>query len=287
MALSLETAQLFVNKLAADLAARVVQQSTVLPAITAQHQQEVVAPSAALTLNHTARNGSALSANADDFNSFSATLPIQRLLDDSRFYAETLQTLAQLQVDVLETAVLSFATNFIENTPLGAQGVAPTQAVIDSAINALLARSIPPGDPISLILSTRIGGGTNSPYRDVLALSEILNAEQVGDVARAVAVNYRPPRYRGMNIIRSANVRQTGVPTTQYNLALAKSALLLATCRNGLTNDSSNVQAYSESGVTGMRIALAFTGADNQTVTISSRGAAVLSRNSYAIQVRS
>lgn len=291
MPLTLATAQTFIAKLSADLAAQVERQSVILPAITRQYQQQVIAIDAALTVNHTNKAGGLLTANAADLEwaPVSATLAIQRLLDDPAFYQSTLETLAQRQIDELEGGVLSLASSFTFHTALGAHGTPVTQASIDAAVSNLHGQGVPPTETLYFIVSTTPRADSTSAHQDVLALAGIQDQTKVGSgIVQSVNVNYRAPRYRGMTILRSKNIRMSGTPFTVFNLAIAPSALYLITCQMGLTNDATNVQAYSVTPKLGLRVALALLEAnDNQVVTIASRGMRMVARPEYGVQVRS
>jgi len=289
MPLTLATAQAFVAKLAADLAAQVERQSPVLMAATRNHQQTVVNPFGQMAVNLTDRTGALLTQVATNRNAMTATLAIQRLLDDPVFYQSTLETLAQLQCDEWEALLLGQNGAFTSNTALGAASTSITQATLDAAVSVLLGRNPPPGDPIYLVLSSVIpsGAASLSAHQEVLALAGIQDQTRVGiGIVTSVNVNYRAPRYRGMNILRSAFVQLDG--STRNNFAFLSSALALTTVRMGLTNDATNVQAYSETARMGFRVALAFESAnDNQAVTITSRGNATTGRTEYGVRVRS
>lgn len=289
MALTLSTAQAFVTKLSADLAAQVERQGAVFPYVVRQYQQAVIASGSALTINHTAADGSVLAGNAtDNFlgAAASATLPIQRLLDDADFYASTLATLAQLQVSNIDTAVCALASAFTTNTALGTASTALTQAVLDSAIQTILSNKIVAGDPLYLAISTKFPNGT-SAYADLLGLAATVDQTKVGSSAIGNYINYRLSRFRGMTLLRSPDVKTSGAPTTSFNLAFTGSSIAMITCQSGLTNDASNIQAYSTTPKLCLRVALAFDGSDNQAVTVSNRSLALIASNAFGVQVRS
>lgn len=284
MAITYAEAQTLVGSLAAEIAPEVERQMIVGAAVTRKLQAAVVAAGAALTINHTDKDGGALAANAADFTDFTATVPVARLNADADFRADLVRALAAKVAADIDGSVLNLYSGFSTHAPVGTGGSALTEALLKSAADTLDSVDIPAGDTRYLALKN-----TTEAWRAVRALAEILDGAKVGAATvQSIHLKNRAPLFWGLRLLVSNEVKATGsAPTTTQNFAFTRSSIALVTCRTALVNDATNAQAHSETGSLGVHVRLAFDGSDTQVVGFRVRGAALVARAAFGIQVRS
>jgi hypothetical protein len=182
----------------------------------------------------------------------------------------------------VETDLLALATQFTANTPVGTQGVALTEAVIDSAETTLFQAKVPQGMQKYLVVDST----AYSQLRQIARFSEYSSAGEAGVKA---LVEGSVGRIKDFFVFRSQLVNKSGMaPQTVNNVAFARDAIGLVIRRLPQPLPGTGAIAeYAELGNFGMRVVMSYqpnTLAQQFTVDLL-YGAGVL-RNSHGLLVR-
>jgi len=183
----------------------------------------------------------------------------------------------------IESDLLGLYANFTANAPVGAGGVAITEATVDAAETALFEAKVPASEPKHLV----VDAATYSQLRQIPRFSEHQTA---GDAGLRALVDGTVGKLKDFYVVRSQFVKKTGSgPTTTHNLAFARSAMGLAIRRLPQPLPGTGAIAeYAEMGNFGMRVVMSYqpnTLAQQFTVDVL-YGVGVL-RNSFGVQVNS
>lgn len=182
----------------------------------------------------------------------------------------------------VETDLLALATQFTANTPVGTQGVALTEAVIDSAETTLFQAKVPQGMQKYLVVDST----AYSQLRQIARFSEYSSAGEAGVKA---LVEGSVGRIKDFFVFRSQMVNKSGMaPQTVNNVAFARDAIGLVIRRLPQPLPGTGAIAeYAELGNFGMRVVMSYqpnTLAQQFTVDLL-YGAGVL-RNNHGLLVR-
>lgn len=183
----------------------------------------------------------------------------------------------------IESDLLSLASQFTANTPLGIPGIPISEATIDSAETALFQAKVPAGMPKYLV----VDAGAYSQLRQIPRFSEYSTAGEAG--LRAV-IDGTVGKIKDFYVLRSQFVQKTGGATPiTHNLAFTRESIGLVVRRlpQPLAGTGA-VAEYAEAGGFGVRVVMSYapnTLAQQFTVDVL-YGAAVL-RNSHGVQVTS
>jgi hypothetical protein len=174
------------------------------------------------------------------------------------------------------------ATQFTANTPVGTQGVALTEAVIDSAETTLFQAKVPQGMQKYLVVDST----AYSQLRQIPRFSEYSSAGEAGVKA---LVEGSVGRIKDFFVFRSQMVNKSGMaPQTVNNVAFARDAIGLVIRRLPQPLPGTGAIAeYAELGNFGMRVVMSYqpnTLAQQFTVDLL-YGAGVL-RNNHGLLVR-
>jgi len=183
----------------------------------------------------------------------------------------------------IESDLLSQYSLFTANTPVGAAGVAITEAVVDSAETALFSAKVAANSPKYLVVDP----ATYGTLRQIPRFSEYSTAGEAG--LRAL-VDGSVGKMKDFYIFRSQFVPKTGSgPATTHNFAFAKDALGLVVRRLPQPLPGTGAIAeYAELGNFGMRVTMSYqpnTLAQQFTVDVL-YGVGML-RGNHGVQVRS
>lgn len=268
----------------AALAAQYCSEELVLGnCVYREHQQQEIAAAATTTLNLTDAAGAAVVPTVAEYTDVTATVPVARLLADSVFLQNTVRTLAKKVADLVDTDIAGQYSSFNVAAPLGAAATNLTDAVITSAAD-VFKTGIISTDPRYLALKD-----TAEAWRTIRALANLADQTKVGSATvQSILLSDRLPKYRGFRIVVSNKLLTTGTgPFTTQNIAFARSGIGLVTVRRPLTNDATNIQVMSEISDFGVHVRLAFDGSDTQVIGLRARGAAIVARSGYGVQVKS
>jgi hypothetical protein len=182
----------------------------------------------------------------------------------------------------IETDLLKLATQFSANSPVGASGVALTEASIDSAETALFNAKVPASASKYLV----VDGTSYSQLRQITRFSEYSSA---GDAGLRAIVDGTVGKIKDFFVFRSQFIQKGGTPVTTNNVAFSKSAIGLVTRRlpQPLLGTGA-IAEYAEMGNFGIRVLMSYapnTLAQQFTVDVL-YGCAVL-RNAHGVLVRS
>jgi hypothetical protein len=183
----------------------------------------------------------------------------------------------------IESDLLNLYSQFTSNAPVGAAGVAITEAAVDSAETALFNAKVSSATPKYLV----VDGTTYSQLRQIPRFSEYTTA---GDAGLRAIVDGTVGKIKDFFVFRSQFVQKTGSsPVATHNLAFAKNAIGLVTRRLPQPLPGTGAIAeYAEMGNFGVRVLMSYapnTLAQQFTVDVL-YGCAVL-RNSHGIRVTS
>ncbi|MBS1873029.1 MAG: hypothetical protein JSU00_07430 [Acidobacteria bacterium] len=183
----------------------------------------------------------------------------------------------------IESDLLALSSQFTSNAPLGAAGVPPTEAIVDSAETALFAAKVPASAPKYLV----VDANAYSALRQIPRFSEFRTAGEAG--LRAL-VDGSVGKMKDFFIFRSQFVQKTGsAPSTVHNVAFAKDAIGLVVRRLPQPLPGTGAIAeYAELGNFGLRVTMSYqpnTLAQQFTVDVL-YGCGVL-RNTMGVQVLS
>jgi hypothetical protein len=181
----------------------------------------------------------------------------------------------------IETDLLNLYSGFTANAPLGTAATPLTEAVVDATETAFFSALVPTSEAKVLV----VGANDYSNLRQIPRFSEALT---VGSGLPISEGNLG--KLKGMYILRSQLVQQTGNPTVNtHNIAFAKDAMALVMRRLPQPLPGTGAIAeYGEVGNFGFRVVMSYdanTLAQQFTVD-ALYGVAVL-RNSFGIQVNS
>jgi hypothetical protein len=183
----------------------------------------------------------------------------------------------------IESDLLNLYSQFTANAPIGAAGMAITEAAIDAAETALFAAKVPATAGKYLVVDP----ATYSALRQIPRFSEYYTA---GDAGLRALVEGAVGKMKDFFIFRSQLVSKTGSgPVTTHNLAFSRNAIGLVVRRLPQPLPGTGAIAeYAELGNFGLRVVMSY-----QPNTLSQQftvdvlyGAAVL-RNSFGVQVSS
>jgi hypothetical protein len=183
----------------------------------------------------------------------------------------------------IESDMLNLYSQFTANAPIGAAGMAITEAAIDAAETALFAAKVPATAGKYLVVDP----ATYSALRQIPRFSEYYTA---GDAGLRALVEGAVGKMKDFFIFRSQLVSKTGSgPVTTHNLAFSRNAIGLVVRRLPQPLPGTGAIAeYAELGNFGLRVVMSY-----QPNTLSQQftvdvlyGAAVL-RNSFGVQVSS
>jgi hypothetical protein len=183
----------------------------------------------------------------------------------------------------IESDLLSLSSQFTANAPIGAGGVAVTEAAIDSAETALFRAKVPASVAKYLV----VDADTYSQLRQIPRFSEYRTSGEAG--LRAL-VDGTVGKMKDFYIFRSQFVKKTGSgPAITHNVAFAKDALGLVVRRLPQPIPGTGAIAeYAEVGNFGIRVTMSYqpnTLAQQFTVDVL-YGAGIL-RNGFGVQVLS
>jgi len=183
----------------------------------------------------------------------------------------------------IESDILNLYSQFTANAPVGAPGVAITEAAIDGAETALFAAKVPATAGKYLVVDP----ATYSALRQIPRFSEYYTA---GDAGLRALVEGAVGKMKDFFIFRSQLVSKTGSgPVTTHNLAFARDAIGLVVRRLPQPLPGTGAIAeYAELGNFGLRVVMSYqpnTLAQQFTVDVL-YGTAVL-RNAFGVQVSS
>jgi hypothetical protein len=183
----------------------------------------------------------------------------------------------------IESDLLSLSSQFTANAPIGAGGVAVTEAAIDSAETALFRAKVPASAAKFLV----VDADTYSQLRQIPRFSEYRTSGEAG--LRAL-VDGTVGKMKDFYIFRSQFVKKTGSgPAITHNVAFAKDALGLVVRRLPQPIPGTGAIAeYAEIGNFGIRVTMSYqpnTLAQQFTVDVL-YGAGIL-RNGFGVQVLS
>jgi hypothetical protein len=181
----------------------------------------------------------------------------------------------------IESDLLGLYGEFTANTPVGAPGVAITEATIDAAETALFMAKIPATEQKFMV----VDANTYSQWRQIPRFSEYQSAGEAG--LRAL-VDGTVGKIKDFFVFRSQFVEKTGGdPVTTHNLAFSKNAIGLVVRRLPQPLPGTGAIAeYAELGNFGMRVIMSYqpnTLAQQFTVDVL-YGCGVL-RNAVGVQV--
>lgn len=182
----------------------------------------------------------------------------------------------------VESDLMALAQQFTANSPLGAGGVALTEAMVDSAETALFNAKVPMGQSKYLVVDP----SAYSQLRQIARFSEYRTA---GDAGLRALVEGNVGRIKDFYVFRSQFVAKSGnAPQVSHNLAFAKDAIGLAIRRLPQPIPGTGAIAeYAEMGGFGVRVLMSYqpnTLAQQFTVDIL-YGTGIL-RNTHGVQVR-
>lgn len=182
----------------------------------------------------------------------------------------------------IESDLLNLAAQFTANDPVGATGVALTEAAVDLAETALFNAKVPASQPKYLV----VDGTSYSQLRQIPRFSEYSN---VGDAGLRALIDGNVGKIKDFFVFRSQFVPKVGSPVSTKNLAFTKDAIGLVTRRLPQPLPGTGAIAeYAEMGNFGVRVLMSYapnTLAQQFTVDVL-YGCAVL-RNNHAVQVQS
>jgi hypothetical protein len=183
--------------------------------------------------------------------------------------------------EAIETDLLALYTGLDANTPVGAAGVALTEATLDSAETALFAAKVPAASPRFLV----VDGDGYSALRQIPRFSE----QQTYGSGNAI-ITGQIADVKGFKAFRSQFVTKTGTsPVNTHNIAFTRDAITLAMRRLPQPMPGTGAIAeYAEMGNFGVRVVMSYapnTLAQQFTVDVL-YGAAIL-RNNHGLQVNS
>jgi hypothetical protein len=179
----------------------------------------------------------------------------------------------------IETDLLSLATSFTANAPVGSFNTALTEGVVDSAETALFTAKVPQNQPKFLVCHQ----DAYSQLRQITRFSEYRTAQEMGLNA---LIQGQMGRIKDFFVFRSQFVPRTSNNTT--NLGFHKNAIALVMRRlPSPLPGTGAIAEYSELGNFGMRVLMSY-----DPETLSQRftvdvlyGYGVL-RNNHGVQVR-
>ena len=183
----------------------------------------------------------------------------------------------------IERDLLNLYAGFTTNTPVGTPGVAPTEAVIDSAETTLFGAKVPPAAQKYLV----VDADAYSALRQNPRFSEYRTA---GEAGVSALINGMVGKLKDFYVFRSQYVAKTGSgPVNTHNLAFARDAVGLVIRRLPQPLPGTGAIAeYAELGNFGMRVVMSYQPSTlAQQFTVDVLYGSALLRNSFGVQVNS
>lgn len=288
MATTLTECQTLVDSISALFAQYVYEESRAAKFATMEYNSTVVADAGTSTLNQVDANGAIQTLAVNNQTALTPSIAVARANASTRYLKAILRPLAKTVADQLDLLVLSLYSGFSTHAPVGAAGVALTEANYLLAVNTI-AGNAPFAADIAMVMKSSV----STAFPTIMQAAPLIDAAKGQGVALGAILKARPTKFRGALLSHTPQVVTTGsAPATQNNLCFSRPAIASLTVAQTLTNDGSNVQAMSTyndaegQAILGIFVGLAYDGSDNQTVTFRARAAAKMNNAAWGHQVK-